>query len=190
MLSCVSVADVIVCDPKELYDCADPSTLYFYENFNAEFEEPCGCLPQCQQDIYHSTYSINKLSDFAMRTIVEELMVEYVCSNVTGTEQCAYEPDIDSTVESIHNNVVELAIFFETMNLQMIEERPAYTFLALLCDIGGAMGLILGSTILTLAEVSEFIVGVLHDVILFRISQMSVVKRRQKIADSTYCPQL
>jgi len=39
-----------------------------------------------------------------------------------------------------------------------IEAEVAYTSLALLCDIGGALGLILGSTMLTVCEVADFFI--------------------------------
>ena len=39
-----------------------------------------------------------------------------------------------------------------------VEAEAAYSWLALLCDIGGALGLILGSTILTFCEFTDFLV--------------------------------
>jgi len=39
-----------------------------------------------------------------------------------------------------------------------VEAQAAYSWLALLCDIGGALGLILGSTILTFCEFADFFV--------------------------------
>ena len=39
-----------------------------------------------------------------------------------------------------------------------VETKEAYTSLALLCDIGGSFGLILGSTMLTLCEFTDFFI--------------------------------
>ena len=39
-----------------------------------------------------------------------------------------------------------------------VEVEAAYTWLALLCDLGGSLGLILGSTMLTVCEFMDFFV--------------------------------
>ena len=49
-------------------------------------------------------------------------------------------------------------VFFSELKYTYIEAEPAYSVLALLCDIGGALGLILGSTLLTLCELVDLVV--------------------------------
>ena len=46
-------------------------------------------------------------------------------------------------------------VFFSDLTITHIETTAAYTSLALLCDIGGALGLILGSTLLTFCEIAD-----------------------------------
>jgi len=43
-------------------------------------------------------------------------------------------------------------VFFSELKYTYIESEAAYQVLALMCDIGGALGLILGSTLLTFCE--------------------------------------
>jgi Amiloride-sensitive sodium channel len=43
-------------------------------------------------------------------------------------------------------------VYFADLKYMYIESSPAYTSLALLCDVGGALGLFLGSTLLTFVE--------------------------------------
>ena len=50
-------------------------------------------------------------------------------------------------------------IFFSELKYMYIEAQEAYTVLALMCDIGGALGLILGSTMLTLCEFGDFLIS-------------------------------
>ena len=50
-------------------------------------------------------------------------------------------------------------IFFSEMKYSYIEAQEAYTSLSLLCDIGGALGLILGSTMLTFCEFTDFFIS-------------------------------
>jgi len=47
-------------------------------------------------------------------------------------------------------------VFFSELKYTYVESEPAYPVLALLCDIGGALGLILGSTMLTFCELADF----------------------------------
>jgi len=49
-------------------------------------------------------------------------------------------------------------IFFSELKYTSIEAQEAYTVLALLCDIGGSLGLILGSTMLTVCEFADFFI--------------------------------
>jgi len=43
-----------------------------------------------------------------------------------------------------------------------VEAKEAYTLLALTCDIGGALGLILGSTLLTFCEFADLIFALVY----------------------------
>ena len=49
-------------------------------------------------------------------------------------------------------------MFFSELKYTYVEAEAAYTVLALMCDIGGALGLILGSTMLTVCELSDFLI--------------------------------
>ena len=167
-----SVDGVRVCDPQEQYVCADPTYVSFITDWAAVHRDRCGCLRSCSHTDFQLQLSSNKLSNFAVETIARALIVDYVCSNDTGTEICGYEPGLNESIADMHDNYVDLSIYYPDLSIEKVQEQPAYSVLALLCDVGGAMGLILGSTILTLAEVSEFLVNIVYDAIFFKISTM------------------
>ena len=48
-------------------------------------------------------------------------------------------------------------VYYSELKYTYVESEAAYTSLALMCDIGGALGLILGSTMLTLCELADFL---------------------------------
>jgi len=50
-------------------------------------------------------------------------------------------------------------MFFSELKYTYIETEAAYTALALTCDIGGALGLILGSSLLTFCEFTDLLVA-------------------------------
>ncbi|XP_071509993.1 acid-sensing ion channel 1C-like [Diadema antillarum] len=52
-------------------------------------------------------------------------------------------------------NIIVVSIYFRDMSVQKISQQVAYSFFSLLCDIGGALGLWLGGSILTVFEVFD-----------------------------------
>lgn len=60
---------------------------------------------------------------------------------------------------------MEIKIYYNELLHEEVTTAPAYTILALLCDIGGALGLVLGATIISLFELVDFvIVTLLHSI--------------------------
>jgi hypothetical protein len=74
----------------------------------------------------------------------------------------------------IRSEFAMVEIFYSQLAYEEIDTVPAYSVLALACDIGGAMGLILGSTVLTLFEIADFIVINLWNICLVKQSQSKV----------------
>ena len=56
-----------------------------------------------------------------------------------------------------------LNIFYSDLNYVDIQTTPAYDFLALVCDCSGALGLILGGTLLTIVEIVQFLVQLINE---------------------------
>jgi len=69
-------------------------------------------------------------------------------------------------------------VFFSDLKYTYIESEPAYTILALMCDIGGALGLILGSTMLTFCELADFLLILAANWIKVRASTGVTGRRR------------
>ena len=66
----------------------------------------------------------------------------------------------------IKNDYALVNIYPAFIEYEYREMKSSYSFLALLCDIGGALSLILGSTLLTFVEVLDFLVLILLSIIL------------------------
>jgi len=66
-----------------------------------------------------------------------------------------------------------LDIFYSQLSYVDIQTTPAYDFLTLVCDIGGALGLILGGTLLTIVEFIQFFVQIFGELVTSaRFAQM------------------
>jgi len=65
----------------------------------------------------------------------------------------------------LSKELVFLDIFYSDLSYVDIQTSAAYDILTLVCDIGGALGLILGGTLLTIAELAQLLVQMFNDVL-------------------------
>ncbi|XP_013409196.1 acid-sensing ion channel 2-like [Lingula anatina] len=125
--------NVPICDPKQIFDCYEP-------NRNVFIKEKGQCQQECPIPCDSITYDVSlsqaPLSDYHTGT--------FTVNNV--------KPDY------IKNNFVQLDIFFQGISYERLEQYPAYNPFALGCDVGGAMGLVLGASALTLCEIMDFVI--------------------------------
>ena len=54
-------------------------------------------------------------------------------------------------------NFVAVNVFLHKMNVELWRQEPTYSIWSLFCDVGGALGLFLGASLLTIIEVTYFI---------------------------------
>ena len=52
-------------------------------------------------------------------------------------------------------NFFQLQVFFSAIQMTHVHFHPAYTAMSLWCNIGGALSLVLGSTLLTFVELMD-----------------------------------
>lgn len=58
----------------------------------------------------------------------------------------------------IRQRMAQVNIYYESLDTEVTEEKPAYDFNAFGSDVGGNMGLFLGCSLLTLCEFVDLIV--------------------------------
>ncbi|KAK3770164.1 hypothetical protein RRG08_038675 [Elysia crispata] len=58
---------------------------------------------------------------------------------------------------SLRENVVDLSIFFKTLNVMEIEQEPEMSLTSVLGNLGGQMGLFLGASLLSITELAELV---------------------------------
>ncbi|XP_046584885.1 acid-sensing ion channel 3-like [Haliotis rubra] len=126
--------DTLICDPPELFSCVYPSIDDYVKNVNKDCEK--SCPGPCSTFIYDTTPSAAPLSEYFLE--------EY--SHYKGHNASYWR-----------KNFVELEIYLTSMSYQYIEKRLSYTLLDLLCDVGGALGLLLGASFLTVLEIIDFV---------------------------------
>jgi len=61
-------------------------------------------------------------------------------------------------LQDIYRDIAVLEMYFSEIAYEEITTIEAYDLFSLVCDIGGALGLMLGATIITLFEILDFFI--------------------------------
>ena len=130
-----------VCSPMQLYECNLPAQYEFVRN---KLHENCGCPRQCEQLKYHPTLSTGTVSRFLMEYLHQTMLTNFTLQEVEA---------------HVRDQYAIMNVFFSDLSHIKVSVVPAYSFMLLLCDIGGALGLILGSSLLTLVEFMDFVIS-------------------------------
>ena len=76
-------------------------------------------------------------------------------------------------------------VYFTDLKYTIIEKSPSYTTLALWCDIGGALSLVLGGTLLTFVELMDVAAMLINRYLKIRQLRKS---RVSSLTDGTILP--
>ncbi|XP_061175624.1 FMRFamide-activated amiloride-sensitive sodium channel-like [Saccostrea echinata] len=87
-----------------------------------------------------------------------------------------------SDTESLAGNFLKTVIYYEDLNYEKITEEPLYDGFQLISDIGGALGLFMGASILSFVEVLQFIIELLN-FLLKKITLQRLFAKNTKVLD-------
>ena len=93
-----------------------------------------------------------------LETLERDSNVTKHCNAICVLPPCHAE-DIKVSLDyhkSPHPNFLELAFTFKSFLVEIIEERPAYTWQDLFANFGGCVGLMTGASILSIFELIVF----------------------------------
>ncbi|XP_053396435.1 uncharacterized protein LOC123544907 isoform X3 [Mercenaria mercenaria] len=114
--------------------------------------------------------NVNELKDLDVRRHVFNKDEDYFVANDAVTVHLEEFKDaivVDGMF--LKQNFLQLDIFYRQLSYEYISQHKAYDFFALICDIGGAMGLFIGASMLTIVEIID----------LFLI-QLPIFKRKEE----------
>ncbi|KAK7099869.1 acid-sensing ion channel 1-like [Littorina saxatilis] len=112
----------------------------------------CSCESPCLEYKYEKTMSSRP---WPHKTFAKGVLVKTVCKRETGAK-CASLTNKDN--DDLTNEFVKLNIFYEDLNYENITESPDYEDVQFISDLGGTMGLWIGLSILSVAEVFQLFV--------------------------------
>jgi len=135
-----------VCNLDQNYNCV-PKSLRLWITSGAYVE--CDCPLQCYQPTYPYSVSTSPLS-------------QHFLSYMSKRSQFKRR---NLTMSRLSKELTYLDIFYSDLSYVDIQTTPAYDFLTLVCDVGGALGLILGGTLLTLVEFAQLFIVLFNEAV-------------------------
>ena len=121
------------------------TNLWFKFSNSTQFLEECDCPLQCETSNYMFMTSFSKFpSYFYARRLIES-------NNLIKSK---FSPK-NITYQDLANSLISVDIFFEDLKTTSIDSNVKMSIVDLITNIGGAMGLFLGVSFLSLVELIE-----------------------------------
>lgn len=144
------------------------------------------CVDQCPHECSSTTYDLSiSYGEFPSRIYMENLMRR----DQTGLYRWAFQAyqdgnssgyQIDSLVLA-RASLVKIFIYFEDIKYTRISEAPTITFVDLIANIGGTLGLFIGISLLSFVELIELIFDI---VVIVWVSYKTKRQARISIQES------
>ncbi|XP_033753671.1 degenerin mec-10-like [Pecten maximus] len=162
----------------------DPSIVTSFSKFCGTMDIPCAilvrqaqvkgdlycpCTNPCLENVYTKTISSHSWP--RQEYLIHEI-IPLICEdterakkvvNITGytCEDFLLMDLPEDSIQAFRDNFVKLDVYFEDLNYEHIEEVPSYDIYQFLSDIGGATGLFVGASVLSLVEVVQILVEII-----------------------------
>ena len=129
---------------------------------NSEAMDKCACFPPCDEIFYDISYSLSKWPAAGYEgdaAYMDVFYIEFFKERFLNTPKYnmvnAYF--IDENREEAMKDFARLNVYIADSNVIVTQEQEDYTTTQLVSDIGGQLGLWIGMSIITLAEVFELL---------------------------------
>jgi len=142
----VHLAPAPLCNLEQYNKCVPESTRLWITSGACR---KCDCPLHCYQPTYPYSVSTSPLSEQFLNYMSQR-------SQFKGR---------NLTTSRLSKELTYLDIFYSELSYVDIQTTPTYDFLNLVCDIGGALGLILGGTLLTVVEFAQLFVQLFSEIV-------------------------
>lgn len=133
---------------QTILECVDQVEKQFWTD-----ERGCvqSCPPACGQTIYDTVISS---AAWPSLNFVDSFI--WNLNKAAAARNRTYSFG-ENKQEFVQNNCLKLQIYYEVLNYVVIKTNPAYDWNKLLSDIGGQLGLWMGSSLLSAIELFQFV---------------------------------
>ena len=137
---------------------------------NATYTRECGCYPPCEDVSYDVSYSLSKWpadsfdgEEAFVDIFYTDAYIPRLLETFNPTKAALYEEYFhEGNRRKAMKNFARLNVYIADSNVLKTEESADYTESQLLSDIGGQLGLWVGISVITLAEVLDLMMGLIQ----------------------------
>jgi len=134
---------------------------------NATFLSECGCYPACDNVLYKVSYSLSQWPSHGIEgeTVAHEIMDELNFTKRFTPEKKRkfYDDYRHNDTRRAMKDFSKINVYVSNADVFLTTEEPAMTVTDLISDIGGQLGVWIGVSVLTLAEVLEILITIVID---------------------------
>ena len=154
---------LLPCTSEQNLECVDKLYLEaFGDTFNTKCNEKCPL--ECDKMIFSTVYSqLNKMSKERARLyyvqskfIRSQIQPAFIANNNNKNDDDDDEISLE-LYDLITRSIVRFNVFYDSLSLLEVNEKPNFTIVDLISSMGGTFGLFLGISILSLLELVEFV---------------------------------
>ena len=169
-------ANELVAYGRNRCGCLDPISGYFELNeINCTVVDVCclltsyvsveltECQPACERQQYETTTSY---ANFPSIDIAAGLAYTF-----------------NTSIETFLLNFLAVNIYFEDLAITKSETTNSYSFVALLSDIGGQLGLFVGASVISMLEIGLLLFDIFKDLILNRTCRKKMKQVQKEMQD-------
>ncbi|KAL4218059.1 hypothetical protein ACF0H5_022797 [Mactra antiquata] len=151
--------NISVCKDWDTYD--EYCMLYVSKEMDAG-NLACDCINPCSEIMYQMTLSGRTWPN---KGYLEKVLMRELCDKyLSSSKKACYQIKNDSAEFNYNrykNNFARVHIYFEDLNYERITEEPSYSPVRFISDIGGAVGLFLGCSLLSLFEILQLLLEII-----------------------------
>ncbi|KAF8773986.1 Acid-sensing ion channel 2 like protein [Argiope bruennichi] len=109
----------------------------------------CNCFQACNENSYYTSLSASAINNKYFHLVKS-------ANTIVRLDNGTYK-----TSHQSNRTLLGLKVYYRTLSLENITERPAYSWETLVANIGGNLGFFMGLTIITFVELVELLYDIL-----------------------------
>ncbi|XP_020626896.1 degenerin mec-4-like isoform X4 [Orbicella faveolata] len=154
--------------------CSEISDVECIQNLQKQYDnDQLGCSSKCPQPCNQISYRT------AMSSSAWSLSYEKQLQAIMLRQGDSKFDDMGKDKDSLRQNFLRINIYFEELNMEKITYSEYYAFENLMSDIGGQLGLWIGVSVITVAEVLKLLLDIFK--VLFQKLYFTDVKEIKDI---------
>ncbi len=145
---------------------ADAACVARLTKTSSEWDTDCDCPPACDETQYEVSYSLSRWPAsgpqlyFAYKDIVQDTVIPRLeqHNNSEELQFSTYFRD-ESNIEKVMADFVKVTFYYDSPSVTRMSQIQKYSFVDILSNAGGLMGMWLGISIISLFEFGSFVLS-------------------------------